>query len=289
MSDGADDVRGPDPGPGAPGPETEQPLEHQPRPWPPADQGAPAEPEPPSPPPQPAPADELLTVSQVAERAGVHENTVRKHLKSASIPFFLRDLATGEIISSDIPQHQWPARYQYLLPAEVVAHLASQAGDSVAPAAPYQPAEPAVITSSEVLSQEALRLRTELSTAERALSTAQEQLQELRAERDWLRSHLRDITAFLPAAREESEHVRSDLQSSEAELRAVREHLDRLRDEAQHLQRQQDLERQARRTAAIRFKSLSWWRRLRTDLDTLVQEELSRLSPPDPNSPSTDS
>jgi predicted transcriptional regulator len=286
MSDGADDVRGPDPGPG---PETEQPLEHQPRPWPPADQGAPAEPEAPSPPPQPARPDELLTVSQVAERAGVHENTVRKHLKAASIPFFLRDLATGEIVSSDIPQRQWPARYQYLLPAEVVAHLASQTGDTVAPAAPRQAAEPAVITSSEVLSQEALRLRAELSTAERALSTAHEQLQELRTERDWLRSHLRDITAFLPAAREESEHVRSDLQSSEAELRAVREHLERLRDEAHRLQRQQDLDRQARRTAAIRFKSLSWWRRLHTDLETLIHQELTRLSQLDTDSPSPDS
>ena len=221
-----------------------------------------------SPEPQPPeealmPADELLTVPQVAERAGIHENTVRKHLKAQTIPFFLRDLATGTIMSGSTPQTEWPARYQYLLSAEVVAHLASQVGDHVIPTIPAEVSRPPSTTSSQALTGEAERLRTELSSVQRDLAIAQDRLEETRAERDWLRSHLTDITSFLPAAREEVDHVRSDLEQ--------------LQDRAQQLEHDRDLERQARRLAAIRFKGLSWWRRARTDLELLVQEELRRL------------
>jgi predicted transcriptional regulator len=224
--------------------------------------------EPTGPEPQPAeesllPPDELLTVPQIAERAGIHENTVRKHLKAQTIPFFLRDLTTGAIMPGSAPQTEWPARYQYLLSAEVVAHLASQVGDHVIPAIPAEVSRPPSTTSSQALAGEAERLRSELSNVERNLATIQDQLEETRAERDWLRSHLTDITSFLPAAREEVDHVRSDLEQ--------------LQDRAQQLERERDLERQARRLAAIRFKSLSWWRRTRTDLEVLVQEELQNL------------
>lgn len=248
------------------------PGSHQPEPEPPAPQDEP------SPPPPGAPPDELLTISQVAERAGVHENTVRKHLKAANIPFFLRDLATGEIMPGDAPRDAWPPRYQYLLSAEVVAHLASQARDVVAASVPGEAARPAATTSSQALAGEASRLRDELSHAQRDLATTQNQLQELRTERDWLRSHLRDITAFLPAAKEEAENVRSDLER----LQERTERLERDRNRAMHAMR---LEREARRLAAMRFRALSWWRRLRTDFDALVQEELATLTdaqePPD--------
>ena len=209
------------------------------------------------------PGDELLTVGQVAERAGVHENTVRKHLKANTLPFFLRDLATGEIIPGDVPQDQWPSRYQYLLSAEVVAHLASQTGDAVVPSTPKQAAEPLTTTSSAALAGEASRLRTELSEAQVELSATKEQLDDLRSERDWLRSHLHDITAFLPAATEQADTARSELQD--------------LQDQARQLQGERDLERQARRLAAVRFNTLSWWRRARADFDALVRQELHRL------------
>ena len=208
--------------------------------------------------------DELLAVSEVAQRAGVHENTVRKYLKAGGIPFFLRDLATGEIVAGDAPQDQWPSRYQYLLSAEVVAHLASHAGDTIVPSAPPQLAHPPSTTSSQALSTETSRLRSDLAEAQHQLTTAHDQLAELRTDRDWLRSHLRDITAFLPAAKEETDHVRSDLEA--------------LEQRARDLEHARDLERQARRLAVLRFKALPWWRRARADFEALVQDELDHLS-----------
>lgn len=296
MANGTDDTKPPGSEPGASGPRSYRRLSEDREEWPPArhtPEDAPADsedvspegegaspaqggaapesegPSPPSPedagPPRDdaSPPDELLTVSEVAERAGVHENTVRKHLKSSAIPFFLRDLATGEIILGDTPPDQWPARYQYLLSAEVVAHLASQAGDTVVPSAPPRVTQPPSTTSSQAISTETLRLRSELSDAQRELATAQDQLAEVRTDRDWLRLHLRDITAFLPAAKEEADHVRSDL--------------DQLQDRARELERERDLERQARRLAALRFKSLPWWRRATADFEALVQQELQHL------------
>ncbi len=248
---------------------------HEPEREPPASQD-----EPPPLPPGAAP-DELLTVPQVAERAGVHENTVRKHLKAGHLPFFLRDLATGGIMPGDAPQTAWPPRYQYLLPQEVVAHLASQTADRVASSPP--PAAPsAATTSSEALASATSRLRADLSQAERELATTRDQLQDLRTERDWLRSHLRDITAFLPAAKHEAENVRSDLH----QLQERAQRLEQDRERALHAAR---LEREARRLAAMRFRALSWWRRLRTDFEALVQDELATLDaadhPPDEPDP----
>jgi len=219
-------------------------------------------------------SEELLTVSEVAERAGVHENTVRKYLKANELPFFLRDMTTGAIVSGDAPHDQWPARYQYLLSAEVVAHLASQSNDVVVPSAAKEAVEPSPISPSEAVARETSHLRTELSKAERELSTAQQQLQELRSERDWLRSHLQDITAFLPTAKEDADNVRSELDK-------LQEQAQRVEGDREQVLRVMRLERQARRLAAMRFRTLPWWRRLSTDFEALVQHELTKLTKED--------
>jgi predicted transcriptional regulator len=213
--------------------------------------------------------DELMTVGEIADIAGVHENTVRRYLKDEQVPFYLRDLSSGRVISGDRPREQWPPRYQYLIPAEVASFIAAQAGDSVA-ASPPPSASDQPITASDAAVQELTELRAELAETHRRLNTSHERLQQLRDERDWLRQHLDDVTAFLPAAREE-------VQEAQSEVEAFQQQTEALQDQVQHLDSQRDLERQARHLAAARFQALSWWRRLTTDLDQLIDDELQRL------------
>lgn len=213
--------------------------------------------------------DELMTIGEIADIAGVHENTVRRYLKDEQIPFYLRDLSSGRVISGDRPREQWPARYQYLIAAEVAGFIAAQASDSVA-ASPPPSASDQPITASDAALQELAELRAELAETRRRLSTSHEQLQQLRDERDWLRQHLDDVTAFLPAAREEVEQAESDVEALQQQTQALQE-------QAQRLAHERDLERQARHLASARFQALSWWRRLTTDLDQLIDEELQRL------------
>ncbi len=89
--------------------------------------------------------------------------------------------------------------------------LASQSGDAVSTGPASSPGS-APATGAEADDREAATLRASLEAATRQLTASEERLAELRGERDWLRVHLRDITAFLPAAREETETARTDLQ-----------------------------------------------------------------------------
>ena len=208
-----------------------------------------------------ASGDELLTVGEIAERAGVHENTVRKYLRTDGVPFYLRDLSTGEIVSGALPQESWPSRYQYLLPAQVAAFIAAQAGDVVAPSQPTPTPSP---TSTEFSARELTELRAQLSEAHLRLNASQQQLDSVRDERDWLRTHLDQITAALPPAQQEAQ-----------EQRARAEALARERE----IERQQhELEDRAQELALQRFRALSWWKRLNTgNLDRLLAEARDEL------------
>lgn len=208
--------------------------------------------------------DELLTIAQVAERAGVHENTVRRYLKTEEIPFYVRDLSSGRVISGNQPQDRWPGRYQYLLSARVAAYIASQVGDSVGSSGELEVrAEDTPTTAEDASLQELAQLRAELAETRRQLHMTQEQVEQLRDERDWLREHLRDVTSFLPAAREDVDQARSEV--------------DQLQQRARRLERERELERRARELAMVRFSDLSWWGRLTTNFEELFQRELTRL------------
>lgn len=227
--------------------------------------------------------EELLSVGEAARRAGVHANTVRRYLKSEELAFFLRDMSNGNVVSGSLPEEQWPARYQYLVPARVVPYLAAEAGDEVS-AITTAPSDPPPATEDEAVEVEAGDLRAslenvrdELGGVEEKLSAAEEQIAALRGERDWLRLHLREITAFLPAAKEEAESVRSDLEIAREAAERERERAEEIRREADKLTREKDREIRARDMAVIRWQSLSWWARRGTNLEAIISEELERL------------
>ena len=208
-----------------------------------------------------ASGDELLTVGEIAERAGVHENTVRKYLRADGVPFYLRDLSTGAIVSGALPQESWPSRYQYLLPAQVAAFIAAQAGDVVAPAPPTPPPSP---TSTEFGARELTELRAQLSEAHLRLNASQQQLDSLRDERDWLRTHLDQITAALPPAQQEAQEQRARAEALARERAIERQ--------------QHELEGRAQELALQRFRALSWWKRLNTgNLDRLLAQARDEL------------
>lgn len=208
-----------------------------------------------------APGEELLSLAEAAERAGVHENTIRRYLRSGEVPFYLRDLGSGEVVSGELPPERWPDRYKYLVPANAVGFIASQSNDSVR--AEEAEVEEEAETSGEADRRQLSRVREELDEARRRLEVTREEAQRLADERDWLRDHLDTMTAFLPAARE-------DLQEAQSEV-------EQLQERARRLERERDLERQARRLASAAFRALPWYRRPFTDLEVLVEEELGRL------------
>ena len=224
-----------------------------------------------------ATGEELLSVGEAAERAGVHANTVRRYLKSEGLPFFLRDMTNGNVVSGSLPENQWPGRYQYLVPARVVPYLAAEAGDEVS-AGPASSPEASPATEDEAVELEAGDLRASLDSAQQELAAAEEQLASLRGERDWLRLHLRDITAFLPAAKEEAESARSELELAREATDRERERAEEIRRTADELTREKDREIRARDLAVIRWQSLSWWARRGTNLEAIISEELERLS-----------
>jgi len=223
-----------------------------------------------------ADGDELLTVAEAARRAGIHANTVRKYLRASEIPFFLRDMTSGDVVSGDLPEAQWPGRYQYLVPARAVHFLASQSGDAVSTGPASSPGS-APATGAEADDREAATLRASLEAATRQLTASEERLAELRGERDWLRVHLRDITAFLPAAREETETARTDLQLAREDAERERERAEEARLRADEIAREKDIEIRARDAAIIRYQSLSWWSRRGVNLEQLIREEVDRL------------
>ena len=231
--------------------------------------------------------EELLSVGEAAERAGVHPNTVRRYLKSEGVPFFLRDMANGNVVSGSLPEEQWPARYQYLVPARVVPYLASEAGDDVGTRQIPGPG-PLPATADEAVGLESDDLRASLSNAEEQLdgaaeklAAAEEQIASLRGERDWLRLHLQNITAFLPAAKEDAETARSDLEIAREATERERERAEEIRLQGEEMTRQKDREIRARDLAVIRWQSLSWWARRGTNLEQIISEELERLSSPE--------
>jgi len=224
-----------------------------------------------------AAGEELLSVGEAAERAGVHANTVRRYLKSEGLPFFLRDMANGNVVSGSLPEDQWPGRYQYLVPARVVPYLAAEAGDEVIPGPASSP-DPPPATEDEAVELETGELRASLDSAQQKLAAAEEQLASLRGERDWLRLHLRDITAFLPAAKEDAESARSELELAREATDRERERAEEIRRAADELTREKDREIRARDLAVIRWQSLSWWARRGTNLEAIISEELERLS-----------
>lgn len=208
-----------------------------------------------------APGEELLSLAEAAERAGVHENTIRRYLRSGEVPFYLRDLASGRVVSGELPSERWPDRYKYLVPANAVGFIASRSNDTVR--AETEEAEDEAETSGEADRRQLSRVREELEQARRRLEATREEAQRLQDERDWLRDHLDTMTAFLPAARE-------DLQEAQSEV-------EQLHERARRLERERDLERQARRLASAAFRALPWYRRPFTDLEALVAEQLTRL------------
>jgi len=142
------------------------------------------------------PNTDLLTLAQVAERAGVHQNTVRKLTRDGLVTSQCENLESGELVSPEAPR---PKRFRYLYQPSAVAGIAAAVHDKVtsqeAPAVSPDvvlPQTPNTVTL-QVTPEELIRLRERIAeeksradTAEALLKRAEGELSDVKHERERL-------------------------------------------------------------------------------------------------------
>lgn len=142
------------------------------------------------------PNTDLLTLAQVAERAGVHQNTVRKLTRDGIVTSQCENMESGELVSPDAPR---PKRFRYLYPPSAVAGIAAAVHDKVisqeVPTGGPEvvlPQTPNTVTL-QVTPEELIRLRERIAeersradTAEALLKRAEGELSDVKHERERL-------------------------------------------------------------------------------------------------------
>jgi len=157
------------------------------------------------------PNKDLLTLAQVAEMAGVHQNTVRKLTRDGLVTSQCEDMESGVLVSPDAPR---PKRFRYLYHPSAVAAIAaavhdkvtSQEGPAVSPdeALPQAPNS----VTLQVTPEELIRLRERIAeeraradTAEALLKRAEGELSDVKHERERL---WEQVQRLLPPAPQEA-------------------------------------------------------------------------------------
>lgn len=170
------------------------------------------------------PNTDLLTLAQVAERAGVHQNTVRKLTRDGLVTSQCEDMESGELVSQKAPR---PKRFRYLYPPSAVAGIAAAIHDKVtsqeAPTVSHDvvlPQTPNTVTL-QVTPEELIRLREKIAeekaradTAEALLKRAEGELSDVKHERERL---WEQVQRLLPPAPQEPNTDTS--QATEASVR----------------------------------------------------------------------
>lgn len=156
------------------------------------------------------PNTDLLTLAQVAEMAGVHQNTVRKLTRDGLVTSHCEDMESGVLISLDAPR---PKRFRYLYHPSAVPAVASAIHDKVTSQAAPPAAAPEQLTQThnsvtlQVTPDELIRLRERIAeekaradTAEALLKRAEGELSDVKHERERL---WEQVQRLLPQAPQE--------------------------------------------------------------------------------------